>query len=145
VLITGGEPLCQTAVIDFCKTLLERNFVVSIETNGTYPIDNIPKPAIKIVDVKTPGSGFDKFFIHNNLKYLDKKDCLKFVISSEKDYNWAKDFLKKNKSVKSEIHFSPVFNKISLKSLAEWILKDNLDVKLACQLHKIVWGNRRGV
>jgi 7-carboxy-7-deazaguanine synthase len=145
VLLTGGEPLCQSSVIDFGGLLIKKGYEVSLETNGSYPLGEIPKKIVKIVDVKTPDSGFKDSFIERNLLYLDNKDCLKFVLSSEKDYKWAKDFLCKRKNIKCEIIFSPVYNKLPLKKLAEWIIKDNLYVKMSFQLHKAIWGERRGV
>lgn len=145
VLITGGEPLCQSSVIDFCNLLLKKGYEVSLETNGSFPLGEIPKKIIKIVDVKTPDSGFENSFIEKNLLCLDKKDCLKFVLSSEKDYNWAKNFLRRKKNLKCQIIFSPVYKKLPLKKLAGWIIKDNLYVKISFQLHKVIWGERRGV
>lgn len=144
ILITGGEPLCQPLIIDLCSILLKKNFIVSIETNGSFPLDEIPKDVLKIVDVKTPDSGsFDSFF-EKNLKYLNRKDCLKFVLISEKDYRWAKNFIKKN-NIKSQIFFSPVYKKLPMEKLVEWVLKDNLNVRISFQLHKYIWGERRGV
>lgn len=145
VLITGGEPLCQSSVVNFCNLLIKKGYEVSLETNGSYPLGEIPQKVLKIVDVKTPDSGFEDSFIEKNLIYLDRKDCLKFVLSSNKDYLWAKDFLKKHKNLKCEVIFSPVYNKLPLKKLANWIIKDNLYVKISFQLHKVIWGERRGV
>ncbi len=144
VLITGGEPLCQNSIFEFMKILIEKNYLVSLETNGSYPLDEVPAKVLKIVDVKTPDSGSFGSFLEKNIKYLDKKDCLKFVLLSEKDYKWAKNFIKKNQ-IKCQIFFSPVHKKLPLKKLAEWVVKDNLNVKISFQLHKYIWGKRRGV
>lgn len=144
VLITGGEPLCQTSVAEFAKILIQKDFKVSLETNGTYPISDFPKEVVKIVDVKTPSSGYENYFFEKNLLSLDEKDCLKFVLSTKKDYIWAKEFLKKKSNIRCEVLFCPVYKKLTLRKLAEWILKDNLYVKVSFQLHKLLWGERRG-
>lgn len=145
ILITGGEPLCQTSVVEFAKILIQKDFKVFLETNGTFPISDFPEEVVKIVDVKTPSSGYENYFLETNLSFLDEKDCLKFVLSSKKEYTWAKNFLKKNSKLKCEVFFCPVYKKLSLRELAEWILKDNLYVKVSFQLHKLLWGERRGV
>lgn len=146
VLITGGEPLAQAHSVFLLKKLIEEGYETSIETNGTYSIREVPDKTIKVVDVKTPDSGSQTPFYIDNLKYLGKKDCLKFVICSRNDYEWAKNFLKKYKNyINCEVFFNPAYNRLKIDKLAQWILKDGLDVRLSLQFHKIIWGDKRGV
>lgn len=145
--ITGGEPLLQNEVHELIDILEENNFVILLETNGTLLLDKIPKYVTKIVDVKCPGSGEKNSFLMENLEYIDiEKDELKFVLTDNYDYNWAKDFIMKNKLKGYEILLSPVSEKLKPHDLAKWIIDDKLPVRLQLQLHKIIWDkDKRGV
>ncbi|MCL2843919.1 MAG: 7-carboxy-7-deazaguanine synthase QueE [Chitinivibrionia bacterium] len=147
VQITGGEPLEQLETPQFAKKLIESGFTVLIETNGSKNIENLPKEAIKIVDVKLPWvskNGEKEHFCYENLQHLSAQDELKFVIDSEDGYNWAKNFIETHK-IPCKIIFSPCTDKIEPKTLAEMIIRDKLNVRFGMQLHKILWGNKRGV
>ncbi|HNQ78892.1 MAG TPA: radical SAM protein [Acidobacteriota bacterium] len=145
VLVTGGEPLAQRGTPFLLEKLLKLKFEVSLETNGSYPIEPVPEGVVKIVDVKTPGSGSGEFFAEGNLRLLGKGDCLKLVICSRGDYEWSKKFLAKHKKICCDIVFSPAWSEVSPPELAGWMLDDGLDVRFAVQLHKILWGDVRGV
>ncbi|MCP4265181.1 MAG: radical SAM protein [Candidatus Brocadiaceae bacterium] len=147
VCITGGEPLLQQNVSKLINQLKNDHFNVFIETNGSLNIDLLPKGAIKIVDIKCPSSRMDQKMDWKNFKRLRHKDEVKFVISSNNDYEWAKEIIKKYKiTEKVTVLFGLVHGKLKPKTLASWILKDGLDVRLQLQLHKMIWPDKeRGV
>ena len=148
VEITGGEPLLQREIVPFTKTLLEEDYKVLLETSGAQYVGELPQPVVKIVDVKCPGSGEAGKFCMENLKVLDGKDQLKFVIRDREDYRYAKEFLQEHRQecrVEEKI-FSPVFGALDPRRLAEWLLADGLEVRLGLQLHKLIWDEHaRGV
>jgi 7-carboxy-7-deazaguanine synthase len=146
VLVTGGEPMAQAATPALCRALLGAGLSVSIETNGTYSLASLPRKILKVVDVKTPGSGEGGSFQESVLKQVDAKDLLKFVLTGREDYAWSRDFLRE-RSLPGAVQaaFSPVWGRLEPRELAAWILEDRLPVRLQLQLHKVLWGERRGV
>lgn len=122
------------------KRLIDLNYFVQLETNGSISIKNVPNKVRKIVDIKTPSSNESSSFFLENLKYLKKNDEIKFIISNINDYNFSKEFINNylNK-LQIIINFSPIFNKMAFSELAELILLDKLNVRLNLQLHKIIW------
>lgn len=147
VCVTGGEPLAQKGTLDLMRTLCDLGYTVSLETNGYYSVADVDKRVIKVVDIKTPDSGEGDSFNFENLKHLEKKDQLKFVLCSARDYEWAKDLIKvKGLNEICSVFFSPSFEELSVKDLAEKILADSLPVRLQIQLHKYIWNPlQRGV
>ena len=148
VEITGGEPLLQEEVYALTEQLLAESYQVLIETSGERFVGDLPAAAVKIVDVKCPGSGESGKFCLDNLAVLDHKDQVKFVILDEADYLYAREFLARHdlRGKVDEVIFSPVFGPMSPRTLTEWILRDNLDVRLGLQLHKFIWEpDARGV
>ena len=148
VEITGGEPLLQEEVYALTEQLLAESYQVLIETSGERFVGELPPAAVKIVDVKCPGSGESGKFCLDNLAVLDPKDQVKFVILDEADYLYAREFLARHdlRGKVDEVIFSPVFGPMSPRTLTEWILRDNLDVRLGLQLHKFIWEpDARGV
>jgi 7-carboxy-7-deazaguanine synthase len=146
VEITGGEPLLQREIISLIERLQSERYKVLIETNGSLNLQDIPDYVVKVVDVKCPGSGEVDSFRIDNLSYLNDKDELKFVLADHKDYLFAKEFITKHQIKTPIIHFSPVIVSLSPATLAEWILKDRLNVRLHLQLHKYIWNpDTRGV
>ena len=140
VEITGGEPLLQEDVYPLMETLLKKGYRVMLETSGALPIDKVPEKVIKILDIKCPGSGEEKKNHLENLKFLSPHDEVKFVLLDRADYEWSRDMLRKYDMVPSkQVLFSPVYDKLNLKDLAQWILKDRLAVRLQTQLHKVIW------
>ena len=145
VTVTGGEPLAQKNTIILLNSLLSNSYDVSIETSGLLDISNIPEDIEIVMDIKTPSSNEDSKNIRNNLSIIKKTDVIKFVIGSRKDYEWSKDMITKNSlSNFKNIYFSPVHEALKLSDLADWILRDSLNVTLQLQLHKYIWGNERG-
>ena len=140
VEITGGEPLMQEDVYPLMDKLLETGYRVMLETGGALPIDKVPEEVIKILDIKCPGSGEEKKNHLENLKFLAPHDEVKFVLLDRADYEWSRDLLQKHDLSSSiQVLFSPVFDKLDLKDLSEWILEDRLPVRLQTQLHKVIW------
>ena len=145
VTVTGGEPLAQKNTIILLNSLLSNSYNVSIETSGLLDISNIPEDIEIVMDIKTPSSNEDSKNIRNNLSIIKKTDVIKFVIGSRKDYEWSKEMITKNSlSNFKNIYFSPVHEALKLSDLADWILRDSLNVTLQLQLHKYIWGNERG-
>lgn len=146
VLITGGEPLIQEGVYPLMEGLLQKGARVVLETNGSVPLSMVSHQVIKVVDWKTPGSGCGSSFHLENLRYLTRKDQIKFVITSRADYKWAARLVRERAlNLISSVLFSPGYGRIEPKDLATWILGDRLEVRLQLQLHKVIWGDKRGV
>mgnify|MGYP000663344614 FL=1 len=140
VEITGGEPLLQEDVYPLMEALLKKGYRVMLETSGALPIDKVPQRVIKILDIKCPGSGEEKKNHLENLKLLSPHDEVKFVLLDRADYEWSRDLLRKyDLAPSTQVLFSPVYDKLNLKDLSQWILKDRLAVRLQTQLHKVIW------
>lgn len=149
VEVTGGEPLIQKQTPFLVKSLVENGYTVLVETNGSQDISQIDERCIRIMDIKCPSSGEEENNDLENLGRLTDRDEIKFVIGGRDDYEFAKntlDFPGRSPFIRNLIHFSPLFEKIEPRLLAEWILEDCLDVRLHMQLHKIIWDPaQRGV
>lgn len=147
VEITGGEPLLQRDLPAFVRRLLDLGYRVLIETNGSRDIQEIDRRAVIILDIKTPGSGMSEKLMLSNLSRLKPGDEVKFVLTDRKDYEWAKDFIRKYELAgRCEILFSPAFGMLDPQSLSGWIVNDRLEVRLNLQLHKYIYGpDVRGV
>jgi len=148
VEITGGEPLLQPETPDLAAKLLATGYIVMIETSGERFVGALPREVIKIVDVKCPDSGEADTFDLANLDALDRKDEIKFVIASRRDYDFAREFTQRHRLAKRvhQVLFSPAFEDpegrwpgLNPRQLVEWILADGLPVRLGLQLHKFVW------
>ncbi len=146
VEITGGEPLLQPDVYTLMDTLISENYTVLLETSGSIDISKVDKRVIKIVDIKTPSSGEADKNLWHNIQILQKHDEVKFVIGSYVDFKWSLKVLEYYNLIdKHNVLFSPVWGKIEPKELAKWILESGIRVRLQLQLHKILWGEKRGV
>lgn len=140
VELTGGEPLLQKDIGALADTLLAAGYTVLCETSGSVPVDRVPPEVVKIVDFKCPGSGEVEANDWANLDRLDPdSDELKFVITDREDYEWAKRQVEERGLARFVVHFSPEFDGMDRRNLAEWILADGLAVRLQLQLHKFVW------
>ena len=148
VELTGGEPLLQQEVYPLADRLLAAGYAVLIETSGERFIGQLPKAVIKIVDVKCPDSGEPGTFDMRNLEELTSDDEVKFVISSRRDYEFARDFIVEHSLAGriKEVLFSPVhedpngqWQGLEPRQLVEWMLEDGVQARLGLQLHKIVW------
>jgi 7-carboxy-7-deazaguanine synthase len=155
VELTGGEPLLQPDVVGLAQRLTAENYTVLVETSGERFVGILPQDVVKIVDVKCPDSGEGGTFLLDNLKAVDTKDEIKFVIGSRRDYEFARDFSARHELPRRvrQVLFSPVFpdpngawSGLDARVLAEWILADRLPVRLGLQLHKFIWHpSTRGV
>jgi len=141
VEITGGEPLYQTDTPRLVRALIAKRYTVLMETNGTYDIRQLDHGCIKIIDVKCPGSGESRKNEPGNLNHLGLNDQVKFVIGDRKDYIYARNIARQipGEFPPDHVLFSPVHGKLAAQTLAEWILRDHLGVRLHLQLHKFIW------
>ncbi|MDP2209714.1 MAG: radical SAM protein [Bacteroidota bacterium] len=147
VEITGGEPLLQENVHPLMKKLCDEGYEVLLETSGSIDISKVDVRVKRIVDFKCPSSGMEKKNFWENVHYLKKDDEVKFVIGDRNDYEWTKRKIDEfGLLYKYIVLMSPVYGAIDSKVLAEWILKDNLNVLLQLQLQKYIWSpEARGV
>ena len=145
ICLTGGEPLLQKDTTKLIESLLQKNYKICLETNGSISIKKLvgKKSLIISLDIKCPSSGSHEQMNMKNISYLSKKDQLKFIIKNKEDYAYAKKILKKYNSP-CTVFFQPVWG-TNPKKLASWVLNDGLPVRLTLQLHKIIWGTKRGV
>ncbi len=144
VCLTGGEPLLQKDVYKLIYRLME-NHNILIETNGSILIDEVPTEENIVIslDIKTPSSGMHRAMRFENLEYLGEKDFVKFVIADEEDYRYALGILEKY-DIKSEVVFQPVWGK-DITWLISRVIEDKVNVRVLPQLHKMIWGEKRGV
>ena len=147
VALTGGEPLLQKETPRLLKEILARGYRALLETNGSLSIAGLPRGVKIILDVKTPGSGEEENFLAENLSHLKPGDELKFVLTSDDDYDWAVDFCRRAKLFDGMVvNFSPAAGLYQPARLAERIIADRLPARLNLQLHRILWpGRERGV
>jgi 7-carboxy-7-deazaguanine synthase len=145
VTVTGGEPLAQKACLSLLTQLCDRNYIVSLETSGALDISQVDERVIKIVDIKTPGSGEVEKNLWRNLELLNANDQIKFVLCDQQDYVWAKQILQQYQlQQRCHVLFSPSHEQLPPAALADWILQDQLPVRLQIQLHKYIWGDIPG-
>ena len=146
VEITGGEPLMQKHSLVLMRELLKMKYQVMLETSGTLSIREVPGGVKVVMDIKCPSSGEAHKNLWDNIDFLKKDDEVKFVIADREDYEFAKDKLKglMEAGMCCEVLFSPVWNAMDAKKLAEWILDDHLCARLQVQLHKMIWGDVKG-
>jgi 7-carboxy-7-deazaguanine synthase len=145
VCVTGGEPLAQRACTLLLKRLCEEGLRVSLETSGAMALDEVDPRVIKVVDVKTPGSGEERRNRYAELERLNSHDLVKFVICGRHDYEWSRAQLQALRlSQRCTVLFSPSHEELAARDLADWILADQLPVRFQIQLHKYLWGNVPG-
>lgn len=146
VTVTGGEPLAQSGCINLLEILCDSGFIVSIETSGALPVNEIDERVSIVLDLKTPGSLECDKNNYENLPYLRKKDQIKFVICNRNDYEWSKTKLTQYdlKHQAGEVLFSPSHEQLTGRELASWVLQDGLSVRVQLQLHKLLWGLEPG-
>jgi len=145
ITVTGGEPLAQLGCLELMTKLLDKGYVVSLETSGALDVSEVDPRVVKVMDLKSPSSGELNRNRYQNIDYLTAKDQLKFVIGNDEDYDWAKAVLTEyDLPNRCEILFSPVMGQQNPTELAEKILKDRLPVRFQLQLHKILWDDAQG-
>jgi 7-carboxy-7-deazaguanine synthase len=145
VTVTGGEPLAQKNCRTLLAALADRGYSVSLETSGALDVSRVDPRISRIVDIKTPGSGEVDKNLWENLAHLNSRDELKLVLCGEADYVWARALLVERALDRiCPVLFSPAYAELSATTLAEWILRDELPVRMQVQLHKVLWGNAKG-
>lgn len=145
VCVTGGEPLAQRGCLDLLKRLCDAGRSVSLETSGAVDIRAVDERVVRIVDVKTPGSGEVSRNLWSNFEALREHDEIKFVICDRADYDWSRQVTQEHlKDSPCTILFSPSHQQLAATELADWILADRLPVRFQIQLHKSLWGNTPG-
>jgi len=147
VLLTGGEPMLQKELPALAARLLERGYRVMIETSGAHPLDALPAEVVRIVDVKTPGSGESHRMNWGTLEGLRQRDAVKFVLTSEADYTWATEVIRERRlGERTEVLLSPMHGRLPPDALVSWMLRDRLPARLNLQIHKYIWSpDARGV
>jgi 7-carboxy-7-deazaguanine synthase len=143
VCVTGGEPMAQSNCLHLIDALVEKKYKVSMETSGSIDISKVNKNVSIVMDLKTPSSTEQHQNRYENIALLENKDQLKFVISSRSDFDWCCSILDKYE-ILSAVLFSPVYESLEPRQLADWILEEQLNVRLQVQLHKVLWGDEKG-
>ena len=156
---TGGEPLAQKAVFPLMKELCDADRTILVETSNAVDISPCDPRIIRILDLKTPGSGQVDRNRMENLDDLRPTDEIKFVLTDRADYDWAKAMIETHDLVtrSTAVLMSPTFEQaegleimgckaLPPHELARWILEDGLDVRMQLQMHKFIWDPQtRGV
>tara|TARA_B110000503_G_scaffold4745_1_gene6299 strand:- start:2476 stop:3159 length:684 start_codon:yes stop_codon:yes gene_type:complete len=146
VTVTGGEPLAQPNCLPLLALLCDAGYEVSLETGGAMTLAGVDSRVVTVLDLKTPGSGEMQRNDYTNIPLLRPHDQVKFVICDRVDYEWARFKLDEYRLVDriADILFSPSFSQVEGRQLAEWILADNLPVRMQLQLHKLLWNDEPG-
>jgi 7-carboxy-7-deazaguanine synthase len=140
VEVTGGEPLAQAESFELIERLCDEGFEVLIETSGSIDTSPVDERAKLILDIKCPGSGEVDRNRWENLERLREHDEIKFVIADRNDYEWAKRVIEERQLEKHTVLLSPVWGRMDMRALAEWMLADRVPARFQTQLHKHIWG-----
>ncbi|GGI82879.1 7-carboxy-7-deazaguanine synthase QueE [Legionella impletisoli] len=145
ICITGGEPLAQPGCFDLMTLLCDKGYFVSLETSGARDISLVDKRVMVVMDLKTPDSHECDKNLYTNLAHLKNTDQIKFVLCSREDYLWALTIIETHQlQNKAHILFSPSWGQLEPSTLANWIVKDQINVRFQLQLHKILWNDTPG-
>jgi 7-carboxy-7-deazaguanine synthase len=145
VCVTGGEPLAQKNCLPLLTSLCDAGYRVSLETSGAMPLADVDPRVVRVVDVKTPGSGEERRNRYDDLALLRPEEQIKFVICDRADYEWSRAQVESRRlTARCQVLFSPSAEQLPARQLADWILADRLPVRFQLQLHKVLWGNVPG-
>lgn len=145
VTVTGGEPLAQRDCLALLGRLCDAGYEVSLETGGALAVEAVDPRVVRVLDLKTPGSGECRRNRYENLAVLGPRDQVKFVCCDRRDYEWAREQVERYRlTERCEVLFSPGHGVLAPGLLADWILEDRLSVRLQIQLHKYLWGDVPG-
>ena len=145
VCVTGGEPLAQKRCLALLRRLCDAGYEVSLETSGALDVAEVDPRVSRVVDLKTPGSMEQSRNLLANIPLLTGHDQVKFVICDRADYEWSRDMVAMHAlAQRCDVLFSPSFDEVAPRELAEWILEDKLPVRFQMQLHKQLWGDAQG-
>ena len=140
VLLTGGEPMLQRELPSLAARLVALGYAVMIETSGAHPLDALPAEVVRVIDVKTPGSGESHRNRWELMASLRRQDAVKFVLTDEADYRWATEIIRTHDlGGRTEVLLSPVHGRLDPQQLVAWMLRDRLPARLNVQLHKYIW------
>ncbi len=153
VEVTGGEPLIHRGAFVLVTRLLDKGYIVLVETSGSIDVAPLDPRAHKIMDLKCPGSGEVARNLWSNLDHLTSRDEIKFVVKDRTDYEWLRDVIREHdlggrveRNQLRALLISPVWDAVDFRDLAQWVLDDHLPVRFQIQLHKLIWGaNVHGV
>lgn len=157
--VTGGEPLMQAAVHPMMSRLCDLGHTVLVETAGAHDISACDERVIRILDIKTPGSGESDRVLWQNMDHLRRRDEVKFVLVDRGDYDWMKQVIQEYDLVNrvDSVLVSPAFHQETGRDIAgcegldpaqlvSWMLEDRLPVRMQLQMHKFIWDPKtRGV
>ena len=145
ITVTGGEPLAQPSCRELLSELADLSSEVSLETSGAMDISSIDQRIVTVMDLKTPVSGEESKNRYANIELLKRHDQIKFVICDRADYDWACQKLNEyDLANRCEVLFSPIHGELNAAELADWIITDNLPVRMQIQIHKYLWGDEQG-
>ena len=145
VCVTGGEPLAQKGCLALLARLCDAGRLVSLETSGAIDSSAVDPRVVRVIDVKTPGSGESQRNLDLDTQGLRGSDLLKFVICDRGDYEWSRELVRSQRlDAQCPVLFSPSYLQLQASQLADWILADRLPVRFQVQLHKILWGDTPG-
>jgi len=145
VCVTGGEPLAQRSCLTLLTVLCEAGFRVSLETSGAIDSSEVDGRVVRVIDVKTPGSGESRRNLDLAVHAIRRTDQLKFVICDRADYEWSRDRVTGERlDARCQVLFSPSYQQLPAAQLANWMLADRLPVRFQVQLHKVLWGDVPG-
>ncbi len=145
VCVTGGEPLAQKACLTLLARLCDAGLSVSVETSGAIDSSAVDPRVVRVIDVKTPGSGESQRNLDLDTQRLRSSDLLKFVICERQDYEWSRELVRSRRlDARCPVLFSPSYLQLPAAQLADWILADRLPVRFQLQLHKVLWGDTPG-
>ena len=146
VTVTGGEPLAQPGALSLMVALADAGLSVSIETSGALSVAEVDPRVVKVIDLKTPGSGEVQRNLWANMRHLNPHDQIKFVVCDRADYDWARMRCDEHNLYAhvADVLFSPSHHQLASRDLADWIVADRLPVRMQVQLHKLLWGDAPG-
>jgi 7-carboxy-7-deazaguanine synthase len=140
VLLTGGEPMLQREMPELARRLLGAGHRVMIETSGAHPLDALPDAVVRVIDMKSPGSGESHRNRTDLLRGARPGDAVKFVLCDEADYRWAAGMIREHQlGGRTEVLLSPVHGRLDPRTVVSWMLRDRLPARLNLQLHKYIW------
>lgn len=145
VVVTGGEPLAQKGVYPLMVALCDAGYEVFLETSGALDVRDVDSRVVKVLDLKSPGSGEAGRNLWTNLDCISPQDQIKLVVCNREDYEWARQMIAEYQlAALCEVLLSPCHGQLSPIDLANWILADRLPVRMQIQLHKLLWGDVPG-
>jgi 7-carboxy-7-deazaguanine synthase len=147
VEITGGEPLLQNETPLLAQKLLDAGKTVLIETNGSVDFSVLPEGCCRIVDCKLPASGMSEHNCYAAYSGLTSRDEVKFVVSDRNDFDFAESVIEKYHLADKtpNLLFSPVWDRVAPETLAQWVIDSPHPVRMQIQMHKVIWGDKKGV